>query len=200
MRRPRTSSTTGVSDSDCVSSSDGDSSDFSSGGDGDIDDDDDDDDDRTNPRSVSLRDQAGGAGELKARARARRYKAKRRGGLSDGKDEAAGENSSSSDDDSEVDVAVSRKFADACITESMSVTPSSSVAVGSLMGRSLGNAMASSFADDGLAWGRGGTSGVEDAFFHENVSSSISPPMGSVPGGIGSRSGSIDMTSRRALF
>lgn len=65
----------------------------------------------------------------------------------------------------------------------MSVTSGSSLAVGSLMsgGRSLGKAMGSSFAEDGLGWDGGmvGTS-VDDAYFHENVSPSTSPPHVSV--------------------
>lgn len=65
----------------------------------------------------------------------------------------------------------------------MSVTSGSSLAVGSLMsgGRSLGKAMGSSFAEDGLVWDGGvvGTS-VDDAYFHENVSPAASPPHVSV--------------------
>lgn len=65
----------------------------------------------------------------------------------------------------------------------MSVTPGSSLAVGSLMsgGRSLGKAMGSSFAEEGLTWDGGvvGTS-VDDSYFHENVSPAASPPHVSV--------------------
>ena len=67
-------------------------------------------------------------------------------------------------------------------SENMSVTSSNSVAVGSLMGRGLGKVMASSFADDGLVWDGVGVTGggsVDDAFFHENVSPSASPPLAS---------------------
>lgn len=207
-----------LSESDSVSSQDeddgDDSSSVSSGDAGDID------DNLMDAQSLSMRTQAVGISSaatagLKARARARR-KAKR--ALSNGKRLSGEIGSCSSDDDdndigngdqSDLDLAVSQKLADACIlTESMSVTPASSVAVGSLMGRSLGNAMASSFADDGLVWGRGdgggggGRSVVEDSFFHQNVSPSASPPMGSMASssGMQSRSGSIDISSRRALF
>lgn len=112
---------------------------------------------------------------------------------------AQGEHDGESSDD-DADTGVSRRMADTYITESMSVTPASSVAVGSLMGRSLGKAMASSFADDGLAWGTGGVAGsVDDAFFHENVAHCDSPPMSST---IGDRAAATNLggKSRRALF
>lgn len=97
-----------------------------------------------------------------------------------------------SDDDSHMGVTPSRKIPDPCVTDSMSVTSSSSVAVGSVMGRSLGTVMASSFADDGLVWG----AATDDAFFHENVTPPMSPLLSS---SIAARSPSMEMgfVSRR---
>lgn len=143
--------------------------------------------------SLSFRDDAGG---LKAAMSHRKRIDNDRGG----------ENSSDEDSSDGETTGVSRKMADTYITESMSVTPASSVAVGSLMGRSLGNAMASSFADDGLVWGGGGVGGgagagagagiEDDAFFHENVSPSASPPLAAAP--ISGRTEAA--SSRRTLF
>eukprot|EP00903_Cladosiphon_okamuranus_P012898 g12042.t1 len=82
---------------------------------------------------------------------ARRGGGGRRGGGSEGEREGEGAGASSSEEDDEESRHMSRKMADTYITESMSVTPGSSVACGSLMGRSLGHAMSSSFADDGLS-------------------------------------------------
>lgn len=141
---------------------------------------------------MSFRDRASGL-----QARARRVKRERKYTRSGG---AGGSSDESSDEDDEA-AGMSRKMRDTYITESMSVTPASSVAVGSHMGRSLGKAMGSSFADDGLMWGTGaGAGSVDDAFFHENVSPSVSPPIASST--LASRSSSIDigLRSRRALF
>lgn len=145
--------------------------------------------------SLSFRD---GASGLSATMGSRRRNDKRRGHE---------ENSSDDEDSSDGDtVGVSRKMAGTYISESMSVTSASSVAVGSLMGRSLGNhPMASSFADDGLLWGGDDGGGVgagagggddDDAFFHENVSPSVSPPLAEAP--ISGRPQTA--SSRRALF
>lgn len=146
--------------------------------------------------SLSFRDDAGG---LRAAMSHRKRIDNNRGG-----EDSNGEDSSDEDSSDGETTGVSRKMADTYITESMSVTPSSSVAVGSLMGRSLGHAMASSFADDGLVWGGGGVDGgggagagiEDDAFFHENVSPSASPPLAAAP--ISGRTEAA--SSRRTLF
>lgn len=131
---------------------------------------------------------------------------------------SAGGSSSSSSSEEEDGIGtesrrLSRKMAETYITESMSVTPASSVACGSLMGRSLGQAMSSSFADDGLVWGAaaaGEGSGLvgtpDDAFFHENVSPSASPPLASsavgvaAAAGAGAGSGGMGVRSKGGLF
>lgn len=197
-------------------------SDSDGDGDSDSDEDSSEDDeasDAMDASSLSFRD--GASGGMLARSRRRRAEKKaekkkmkdtqkrlakrggrgRRGG-------GQGSNASSSEEDEE-SRRMSRKMADTYITESMSVTPGSSVACGSLMGRSLGNAMSSSFADDGLVWGAaaaaaGGMAGTpDDAFFHENVSPSVSPPL-AAPSAIGvagrSRPLDIGVRSKRALF
>ncbi|CAN0411772.1 unnamed protein product, partial [Ectocarpus sp. 8 AP-2014] len=152
----------------------------------------DDDDDRNNDdmdaSSMSFRDGASGLRARSLRERnekaAKKKKSKAKGRLAKKRNDAGEsfEGASSSSEEEEDDEAhrMSRKMADTYITESMSVTPASSVAVGSLMGRSLGQAMSSSFADDGLVWGTGagGAAGTpDDAFFHENVSPCPSPPL-----------------------
>lgn len=152
-----------------------------------------DEEDDMDANSLSFRD---GAGGLRAAMSHRKRVDKDRGSDEDSSDEDSSDNDSS---DGET-TGVSRKMADTYITESMSVTPASSVAVGSLMGRSLGHAMSSSFADDGLVWGGGGVSGIsgieDDAFFHENVSPSVSPPVAAAP--ISGRTEAA--SSRRTLF
>lgn len=156
--------------------------------------------------SLSFRDRAGGLrarssgriiGKGGAATAAARRDGNRRGARSGERSDESSEEEGSSDGETG---GVSRQMEDAHISESMSVTPGSSVAVGSLMGRSLGKAMASSFADDGLAWGGQAAGGsVDDAFFHQDVSPSTSPPLASA---MGSRSPSINFgaRSRRALF
>ena len=155
--------------------------------------------DEMDANSLSFRDGASGLAELTRRQKADRKKRRARKKAQAGDRDGSGECSSeSSEDDGET--GVSRKMADTYITESMSVTPASSVAVGSLMGRSLGKAMASSFADDGLVWGAGGQGGsVDDAFFHQNVSPSISPPIAPAMGGRSSAIG-LGVGSKRSLF
>lgn len=154
--------------------------------------------DEMDANSLSFRDGASGLAELTRRQKADRKKrrARKKAGARDR--DGSGECSSESYDDDEA--GVSRKMADTYITESMSVTPASSVAVGSLMGRSLGKAMTSSFADDGLVWGAGGQGGsVDDAFFHQNVSPSTSPPIAPAMGGRSSAIG-LGVGSKRSLF
>lgn len=173
-----------------ASDSDSDHDSDSSGEEGDL--------DEMDANSLSFRDGASGLAELTRRQKADRKKrrARKKAEARDG--DGSGECSSEcSDDDDET--GVSRKMADTYITESMSVTPASSVAVGSLMGRSLGKAMTSSFADDGLVWGGGGHGSVDDAFFHQNVSPSISPPIAPAMGGRSSAIG-LGVRSKRSLF
>ncbi|CAM9172306.1 unnamed protein product [Choristocarpus tenellus] len=69
---------------------------------------------------------------------------------------------------SDLHMAVSQKLASSYISEGMSVTPASSVAMGSSVGRGM---LASSLADDGR-WGQVS----DEAFFHQNVSPSTTPP------------------------
>ena len=144
----------------------------------------------------------------------RRRLAKHSRGRAGGRRAGEGSSSSSEEEDDAESRRISRKLGDTYITESMSVTPGSSVACGSLMGRSLGHAMSSSFADDGLVWGAAAaTSGglaesPDDAFFHENVSLSVSPPLASsrigAVNGVAGRSQPLDIgvgvRSKRALF
>ncbi|CAM9755659.1 unnamed protein product [Ectocarpus fasciculatus] len=167
-----------------------------------------DDDDRNNndhmdASSMSFRD---GAGGLRARSRrerkeaAKKKKSKAKSRLAKNRSEGGSSEEEEEDDESR---RMSRKMADTYITESMSVTPASSVAVGSLMGRSLGQAMSSSFADDGLVWGTGagGAAGTpDDAFFHENVSPCPSPPLAESAISGRSRPLDIGVRSKRALF
>lgn len=158
---------------------------------------------------MSFRDGASGlrARSLRERKEAtKKKKSKVKGRLAKKRNDA-GESSegASSEEEEEDDEArrMSRKMADTYITESMSVTPASSVAVGSLMGRSLGQAMSSSFADDGLVWGTGagGAAGTpDDAFFHENVSPCPSPPLAEATISGRSRPLDIGVRSKRALF
>lgn len=200
-RDPRTSSNAALSGSDSDSSEqnsdDNDDDNVSSVSSGDAGDVDDVMNSQSLAQSVSVTDRSGSGSTssgLRLRSHARRRAEVRRGM---GGRRKSGDGDGSDDGDSDGEMGVSQKMADTYINESMSVTPASSVAVGSLMGRSLGNAMASSFADDGLAWG--GRSVVEeDAFFHDNVSPSASPPLPA--SAIGSRSGSIGISFRRALF
>lgn len=211
----------GVEDSDSPSSSSVSSED-------DDDSSDDDEDDRNfdamDANSLSYRDGASG-GLLEARrSRRAQRRAERgskeggeKGGLLDGRGarrrgESSEESSSGEEGDGDDEEArrMSRRMADTYITESMSITPGSSVAVGSLMGRSLGHAMSSSFADDGLVWGAagpgGGGGGVgtpDDAYFHEDVSPSVSPPAAASGISGGGRSRPLDVggiRSKRALF
>lgn len=168
--------------------------------------------------SLSYRDGAsGGLLARSRRAQQREKKARKKKKRDGSKRLAAGaageensEESSSGEDDDDAEARrMSRKMADTYITESMSVTPGSSVAVGSLMGTSLGQAMSSSFADDGMVWaaaaGAGGMAGTpDDAFFHENVSPCASPPLES-SSALGRRSmmtPALDIRGRsdRALF
>lgn len=153
---------------------------------------------------MSFRD---GAGGLRARSRRERKEAAKKKKKSKAKSRLAKKRSEggSSEEEEEDDESrrMSRKMADTYITESMSVTPASSVAVGSLMGRSLGQAMSSSFADDGLVWGTGagGAAGTpDDAFFHENVSPCPSPPLAESAISGRSRPLDIGVRSKRALF
>lgn len=210
----------GVEDSDSSSSS---SSSVSSASSEDGEDSSDDDYDHRNfdamdANSLSFRDGASG-GLLKAQESRRRAhrkaekKVSKRGmvdGQGGGRRGESSEERSSGEEDNEEASRMSRKMADTYITESMSITPGSSVAVGSLMGRSLGQAMSSSFADDGLVWGAAGTGGgggngtPDDAYFHENVSPSVSPPQAAASGiSGGSRSRPLEIggiRSKRALF
>ncbi len=190
-----------------------------------------------NSQSLSFRD--GASGGLLARSRRRRAEkraekekssktrkkssksskrlAKRDAGGSRGSPGGSSGGSLSSSEEEEEDDFIesrrlSRKMAETYITESMSVTPASSVACGSLMGRSLGQAMSSSFADDGLVLGAAaagegpGLAGTpDDAFFHENVSPSASPPLASSAIGVAAGAGAGGMgmggmRSKRALF
>ena len=154
--------------------------------------------DEMDANSLSFRAGASGLAELTRWQKADRKKrrARKKAEARDGT--GSGECSSESSDGDET--GVSRKMADTYITESMSVTPASSVAVGSLMGRSLGKVMTSSFADDGLVWGAGGQDGsVDDAFFHQNVSPSISPPIAPAMGDRSSAIG-LGVRSKRSLF
>lgn len=159
--------------------------------------------------SLSYRDGASGgllARSRRAQQRDKKAKKKKRGG-GGGIGEGSQESSSGEDDDDDAEERrMSRKMADTYITESMSVTPGSSVAVGSLMGTSLGQAMSSSFADDGMVWtpaAGGGMGGIpDDAFFHEDVSPCASPPLesSSALGGRSTPAVNIRGRSDRALF
>lgn len=113
-----------------------------------------------------------------------------------GSDDIDGGGDYSDDDFSDTEVDLSRRTADVSIIDSMSVTPSSSVAVGSLMGRSLGMPMSSSFADDGLAW----NGDTDDAFFHHDISPSTSPPLEPSIAAHSSVVEATDVYSRRVLF
>eukprot|EP00752_Nemacystus_decipiens_P007776 g6944.t1 len=215
------SSSSGNTGSSSLTSDSDDDDDSDSDGDGDA-------SDAMDASSLSFRD--GASGGILARSRRRRAEQKaeskkrketrrrlanrgnrggRRGG-GGGEGEGSGDFSSSSSEDDE-SRRMSRRMADTHITESMSVTPGSSVACGSLMGRSLGNAMSSSFADDGLVWGAAAAAAAgsvvgtpDDAFFHENVSPSVSPPLASSAIGVADRSQPLDIgvggRSKRALF
>lgn len=191
-RRLAEGSNSSASDSDSESDSDSDS-DNNSGEEAGV--------DEMDANSLSFRAGASGLAELTRKQKADRKK-RRAHRKKTGERNRHRFGQSSSESSSESSEGVSRKMADTYITESMSVTPGSSVAVGSLMGRSLGKAMTSSFADDGLVWGAGGRGGsVDDAFFHENVSPSVSPPMAPATGG-GGRLSSVDfgVRSKRSLF
>ncbi|CAB1096311.1 unnamed protein product [Ectocarpus sp. CCAP 1310/34] len=173
---------------------------------------DDDDDRNINDMDASSMSFRYGASGLRARSLGERKEAttknsKAKGRLAKKRNDAgeSSEGASSSSEEEGDDEAgrMSRKMADTYITESMSVTPASSVAVGSLMGRSLGQAMSSSFADDGLVWGTGagGAAGTpDDAFFHENVSPCPSPPLAEAAISGRSRPLDIGVPSKRTLF
>lgn len=139
----------------------------------------------------------------KKKSKAKGRLAKKRNGGGESSEGASSFSSEEEEEDDDEARRMSRKMADTYITESMSVTSSSSIAVGSLMGRSLGQAMSSSFADDGLVWGTGDGGAAEtpdDAFFHENVSPCPSPPLAA--SAISGRSKPLDIgvRSKRALF